>query len=201
MGTTLETIAGFMDARGVKYQLEREKSRILTGFGTKNYKDASGHSGVLLSVEVKEDGEYLIVTAPEVYKYKDGPHLTAVLQACLWVCFATKSLQYEYDYRDGEIRAVVEIPLEDAILTEKQLFRILLTIPTVLDRYDSVVRSAIERGTPPSEATESGRDPATLAGLLGQLPPDLLAAALAEVQKRRGRGDSDEGGGSGPSTL
>jgi hypothetical protein len=144
----------------------------------------------------------LIITAPQAYKYKDGPHLTAVLQACLWVCFATYGIQYEYDYRDGEIRAVVEIPLEDAILTERQFFRILLTIPTVLDSHDSDIRSAMESGTLPKVGTASSRDPAALAGLLDQLPPDLLAAALAEIQNRRAEGGGGEkGGGEPPSSL
>jgi hypothetical protein len=187
MGTTLEVIAGFMDAKGFKYDMDREKNRLITGFKMNNYRAPSGRPNIGLLVELEEDGEYLVVSAPHAYEYKEGPHLSAVLQACLWVCYATKGLQYEYDYRDGEIRAVVEIPLEDAILTERQFHRILGIFPAVMDRYDSLIRNAMESGTLPL-----AEDSSELATLLGQIPPSLLAAALDKVRRLHGE-ESDEG--------
>ena len=188
MGTTLDAIAKFMDAQDLKYEVQREKNRIITGFKMKSYRDSAGRGNVVLLVELQEDGEYLIVSAPRLYHHKEDQHLAAVLQACLWVCYATKGFQYEYDYRDGEIRAVVEIPLEDAILTERQFFRILGIIPSVVDRYDSMIRNAMQSGALPSAEGSS-----ELAALLGQIPASLLAAALEKVKQRQGEKAGEDG--------
>ncbi len=42
-------------------------------------------------------------------------------------------LQWEYDPSDGEIRAIIEFPLEDSILTEKQFNRCLSGLIQIVD--------------------------------------------------------------------
>ena len=55
-------------------------------------------------------------------------------------------VQFECDQYEEGIYAMVEFPIEDSKLSEKQLIRSLFSIVRVLERYDSVIRSALDSG-------------------------------------------------------
>jgi hypothetical protein len=54
----------------------------------------------------------------------------------------TKLIQFEYDDTDGEIRPIVEWPVEDGTVTSMQLARAILGLVMIVDRYYPVLEQA-----------------------------------------------------------
>jgi hypothetical protein len=104
--------------------------------------------------------------APRCYQYPAGDHKEALFQTLLMISWMTKMIQFEYDKDDGEIRAIIEFPLEDAILTDKQLLRCLHALAQLVDEQDYLIRGAMEHGQLPESKSE-------------------LDAAFAEFMKQR----------------
>ena len=55
-------------------------------------------------------------------------------------------LQFECDQEAQSIYAMVEYPLEDSILTEKQLMRSLRSLVSLIDRFDQSIRLVLASG-------------------------------------------------------
>ena len=185
MGVTLEQIGKYLDSLGWKYNLEQEAERIVTGVQAENVEE------FLIVVQLDEDGKFFRLFAPQVLAgVKNHPHKEAILQTMLSISWETKMLQWEYDPSDGEIRAIIEFPLEDSTLTEKQFNRCLAGLVQIVDRV------AIPRLT---EVMKTGIDPANvdmgerlLLSIQEQAPGllELLERAM-EARKQRGRFPSD----------
>jgi len=181
MGATLEQIAGFLDNKEWKYRLDREESRILTGVYGENIED------FLIVIELDEDGEFFEIFAPRVLAgVKDHPHKTAILQSMVCISWETKMLQWEYDPSDGEIRAIIEFPLEDAILTERQFYRCLHSLVQLVDELALPrLQAVMETGEDPGDLEEGER---LLLALQEEAPGLLTILERAmEARKRRGR--------------
>ncbi len=181
MGATLEQIAGFLDNKEWKYRLDRKESRILTGVYGENIED------FLIVIELNEDGEFFEIFAPRVLAgVKDHPHKTAILQTMLCISWETKMLQWEYDPSDGEIRAIIEFPLEDAILTERQFYRCLHSLVQLVDELALPrLQAVMETGEDPGDLEEGER---LLLALQEEAPGLLTVLERAmEARKRRGR--------------
>ena len=76
----------------------------------------------------------------------------------LGICWRTKLIKFEYDEQDGEIRALVEFPLEDAALTQKQFLRCLNGLVQIVDEYHPAIQSAIEGGSGSLDEAEQFSD-------------------------------------------
>jgi hypothetical protein len=103
----------------------------------------------------------------------------------LAISWETKMLQWEYDPSDGEIRAIIEFPLEDSMLTERQFNRCLSGLIQIVDNI------ALPRL---QEVMETGEDPGNLdlgerllLSIQEQAPGllELLEKAM-EARKKRG---------------
>ncbi|KAM3093149.1 hypothetical protein ACKFKG_20320 [Phormidesmis sp. 146-35] len=186
MGTTLEQIATYLTKKGWKYRLDPEECRILTGVYGENIED------FLIVIQLDEDGEFFELFAPRVLAgVKDHPHKDAILQTMLCISWETKMLQWEYDPSDGEIRAIIEFPLEDSILTERQFNRCLHSLVQLVDELALPrLKAVMETGEDPGDIEEGERLLLTLQeeapGLL-----TLLERAM-EARKRRGRLPGEE---------
>ena len=181
MGATLEQIAGFLDNKEWKYRLDRNESRILTGVYGENIED------FLIVIELDEDGEFFEIFAPRVLAgVKDHPHKTAILQSMVCISWETKMLQWEYDPSDGEIRAIIEFPLEDAILTERQFYRCLHSLVQLVDELALPrLQAVMETGEDLGDLEEGER---LLLALQEEAPGLLTILERAmEARKRRGR--------------
>jgi len=181
MGATLEQIAGFLDNKDWKYRLDHEESRILTGVYGENIED------FLIVIQLDEEGEFFELFAPRVLAgVKDHPHKTAILQTMLCISWETKMLQWAYDPSDGEIRAIIEFPLEDAILTERQFYRCLDSLVQLVDELALPrLQAVMETGEDPGDLEEGER---LLLALQEEAPGLLTVLERAmEARKRRGR--------------
>jgi hypothetical protein len=181
MGVTLQQIAQYLDNQDWSYRLDQEADRIVTGLEAENVEQ------FLIVVQLDEDGGFFRLFAPQVLAgVKDHPHKAAILQTMLAISWETKMLQWEYDPFDGEIRAIIEFPLEDSSLTERQFNRCLGGLIQIVDRV------AIPRL---KEVMKTGQDPANidmgerlLLSIQEQAPGllELLERAM-EARKKRGR--------------
>ncbi|WP_341526212.1 hypothetical protein WKK05_27185 [Nostoc sp. UHCC 0302] len=146
MGANLKQITKYLDNLGWDYRIDDEEDRIITGVEADNLED------FLIVVQLDEDGRFFRVFAPQVLVgVQDHPHKGAILQTMLAISWETKMLQWEYDPSDGEIRAIIEFPLEDSILTEKQFHRCLSGLIQIVDgialpRLKEVMKTGLDPG-------------------------------------------------------
>jgi hypothetical protein len=185
MATNVEEIAKFLDNLGWEYQVEKEDERIVTGVEAENIED------FLIVVQLDEEGRFFRLFAPQVLAGVDEhPYKAAILQTMLAISWETKMLQWEYDPSDGEIRAIIEFPLEDSVLTEKQFNRCLTGLIQLVDgvampRLQYVMETGEDQGN-----VELGER--LLLSIQEEAPGllDLLEKAM-EARKKRGRFPTD----------
>jgi hypothetical protein len=146
MGINLDQIATYLAPQGLAYQVQPDKSRILVRLELKSAEQ------LLVVIQLDEEGRFFKLFAPEVLAgVKDHPHKTAILQTMLSISWETKMLQWEYDPSDGEIRAIIEFPLEDSTLTAQQFNRCLDGLIEIvgdwaLPRLHRVMETGIDPG-------------------------------------------------------
>lgn len=183
MATSLQHISAILEARGLRFQ-KRDTDAIVTGFATKHYRDADGDLHLSVVIRVTEEGEYLSLFAPLAYSVPESRAET-FMTACAMIQWRTKLIQFEYDANDGEVRPVVEFPLEDAPLTERQLMRCLTGLVQLVDQYHPTLQTVLEDGV--IDFPQSGADGMIdmLGDLLSTLSPEVLADALRRADEQR----------------
>lgn len=142
MPVTYEEICGFLEQRDVAFA-RHEDGEILIQQHTENYRNPAGAPHAIVVVKIENDGTFLKVFIPQAFSYKDGPYKAVVLQAALFVNYISKMLQFEYDPRDGEVRAMVEFPIADSSLTEDQFFMAFGGLCALVDEYAPFMQQAM----------------------------------------------------------
>jgi len=154
---TLSSLEAYMLAENLKYSIHDDYIR--TSFATDLYRDNDGDPSVFIIARIEEDGEYFKLMAPNLYHYPpDGSNASEVFRILLGVCWRSKLIKYEYDERDGEIRAIVEFPLEDGALTQKQFMRCLNGLVQIIDEYHEAIAAAISGATASLDDAEDMAD-------------------------------------------
>ena len=192
MGSTLEEISGYLDSEGLKHRIDQDRNVIITGFGTEQYvdKDGENHLGMVISLE--EEGEFLKIFTPQCYSALDETNRPALLQTLLMVSWKTKMIQFEYDDSDGEVRAIIEFPLEDAELTCRQLLRSVQALVQIVDKYHPVIYKALREGV--IEFDESGNPLEELQSAFSRFE-DALRELGIDVDEIREEVESDMSAG------
>ncbi|MCG9891331.1 MAG: hypothetical protein MH252_09665 [Thermosynechococcaceae cyanobacterium MS004] len=150
MATTLDQISTYLDQYSLNYQSQPEKARILIKVSEEASEEVSEE--LLIVIQLDEEGRFFKLFAPEVLSgVQEHPHKSAILQTMLSISWETKMLQWEYDPSDGEIRAIIEFPLEDSILTAQQFHRcfsglIEIVREWALPRLHEVMKTGIDPG-------------------------------------------------------
>jgi hypothetical protein len=146
MSATLTQIETYLEERGWPFQSQPEKSRVLLRLQSEKDQE------LLVVIQLDEEGRFFKLFAPQVLAgVKDHPYKAAILQTMLSISWETKMLQWEYDPSDGEIRAIIEFPLEDAQLTSQQFHRCLDGLIEIvgdwaLPRLHEVLSTGIDPG-------------------------------------------------------
>lgn len=185
MGASLQQIADYLDNRAWQYEVDPEHHRIITGVQAENLESFP------IVIQLDEDGEFFKLFAPKVLSgISNHPYKESILQTMLCISWETKMLQWEYDPTDGEIRAIIEFPLEDSLLTERQFNRCLSGLIQIVDDIAMPrLKTVMETGTDPGDEDIGERLLLTLQeeapGLL-----DLLEKAM-QARKKRGILPSD----------
>lgn len=180
MGATLKQIATYLDNRGWTYTIDEEEYRILTGVQADNLEN------FLIVVQLDEEGEFFKLFAPQVLTgIQEHPHKPSILQTMLCISWETKMLQWEYDPTDGEIRAIIEFPLEDSILTENQFNRCLAGLVQIVDDVAMPrLKEVMETGQDPGDQEMGERMLLTLQ----EEAPGLLQMLEKAMEARKKRG-------------
>lgn len=146
MATTINQVAKYLSKANLKFKHEAEHDRIYLAFDTDTYVDTHGRKQMVVYLELKESGEFLRVFVPNCYLYRNGPHEEAVFQSCLIAGWRSKMVRFQRDPQDGEIRASIDVPLEDAKLTQAQVNRYIAAMTEVIERYHPMIQGAIDTG-------------------------------------------------------
>jgi hypothetical protein len=182
MATSIPEVSLLLDQLVIRHRVT-EDGHIAIAYRTDTYRDPEGEPYLVLLLVLDEQGEYFKLFAPRAFDVAGG-HTDAFLRAATMVQWRAKLVQFEFDERDGEIRPVVEFPLEDAALTARQLERCVSGLVRLLETYYAPLRHALETGEVAFDDEE-----AALAGALGDflsgIPPDVLADALRRADERR----------------
>ncbi|OUL21952.1 hypothetical protein BV372_30975 [Nostoc sp. T09] len=180
MGANLKQIAKYLDNLGWEYRFDDEEERIITGVEADNLED------FLIVVQLDEEGKFFRVFAPQVLAgVQEHPHKGAILQTMLAISWETKMLQWEYDPSDGEIRAIIEFPLEDSILTEKQFNRCLSGLIQIVDNIAMPrLKEVMETGLDPGNIELGER----LLLSIQEEAPGLLEILEKAMEARKKRG-------------
>ena len=145
MATSLKKIKQFLTKQELRHEVNEDQGRILTGFSMENYRDKDEDNYLQIVIQLEEKGEFLKVYTPKCYQYA-GENKSTLFQVLLMISWKTKMIQFEYDHSDGEVRAVIEFPLEDSLLTERQLMRSVVSLAQIIDRFNSTILMAILSG-------------------------------------------------------
>ena len=184
MPTTIPILSAFLAAHDVKHSA-KDDTTIVTGFGgLDHYRDADGNPHLGLIIRLEEDGEYVKVFAPNAYSVP-LEDVAPVLQACAMIQWRTKLVQFEYDASDGELRPIVEFPLEDAPMTSRQLMRCVSGLVALVDHFHAVIQRALTDGEVVFEDAPEDLGSDMIGRLLGGFSPEILADALKRADQRR----------------
>lgn len=180
MGATLQQLAGYIESRGLAYQIQEDKDRILTHAEGENKDD------LLIVAQLDEEGDFFKLFMPEVLTgVQDHPHKAQILQTMLVISWETKMLQWEYDPMYGEIRAIIEFPLEDATLTQRQFDRCFSGLVEMVDSWAIPrLQEVLVTGTDPGDMALGER----LLLTIEEEAPGLLALLERAMSARKERG-------------
>lgn len=144
MPISLDEIEGFLKSENLVFT--RKDEYLQTSFTTEHYRDQEGKPSVFIVIRLEEGGEYIKIFAPNLYNLPAFADPNLLFQALLEIAWKTKLVQYEYDRNDGELRAIVEFPLEDSTLTRRQFMRALNGLVQITDEYAPVIDNLMLNG-------------------------------------------------------
>ena len=153
MSVTLEQLVGYLKTKGLKYEYKKDEERIILMSGDDNLTVAH-------FIRAKEDGdifEWQMQIADEnndILNIKDHKYAAKVLSHILYLNYTTKFGTWEFDPSDGDIRLAIEIPLEDAQMTEKQFNRIAGFMLRDGSSHAKEILSILETGETPVDDSE-----------------------------------------------
>lgn len=190
VATTIAQLEILLDDIGWKYKSHpsdnnAKEGYIYSGFPTKEYKDKDGDNYASVLFSVQENGELIKFIIPKLYNCIDRNYRRAFFEVAIRNSFEKKLCFYDYDHRDGEIRMIVDMPLEDASITKQQITRIVKALLKLIDTNDKTVRAAVEEGRLPLIDYKSD-----LSHEISKMDPDQQLELLVEI-KRRNQGKSE----------
>ena len=144
MATSYEIIKQYLKDEGHSFISKEEY--IETTISTDSYQNSDSTKLLSIVIKLEEDGQIVKIIAPYIYrfKFKSGSHLkVSLFQALLEISWKTKFVQFEYDSNDGEIRGIVEFPIEDSQFTKKQLIRAIKSLSSVIDLYHEEITKSL----------------------------------------------------------
>ena len=147
MATTFGKICSIMTGEDIKFRVHGEKKNTaLVLLTTKQFINLNDEKIVPLVVTLSERAEFLQIIAPAIFNLQKVNHPHSLNSALLQLSFKTKIIRFGLDGKDGEIRASVDIALEESKLKKNQFLRSLFAIPIILDQYYLSIKQAMDEG-------------------------------------------------------
>ena len=145
MPMTISELSAIATRASIEFSLDKEGSLLEAAWDCKHYQ-CDGRKSISLLLALDEDGTYFHAFAPRIYNLANCPHKGAAIEAMAMIAYETPYVGYEFDPSDGEVRATIEFPLGSASVTENQLSCVCGVLCEVIDRYDTVIRVAMDSG-------------------------------------------------------
>ncbi len=182
MAVTLKQICQYLDSLGWPYEIEKteDATDVVTEILTETIQTS-------IVIGLKESGEYFELSAPQILNDADvanTPYKEALFQTLLSINWETKFVQWEYDVCDDEIRATIEFPLEDSVLTQRQFERCLFGLVQVLNDALPRLIAVLETGQDPGDPE---LDELLLLKIQDEMP-GLLSRLERAIENRKRRG-------------
>jgi len=170
MATTYEEIIGFLKEEELSFHDLREKGKevLVLEFADSE----SDESPEVVVIKLDEGGDFIHFFEPQRYNIAGCKYKAEVFETLLVIQNETKMLQWEYDPSDGEIRACIELPLEDVVLTKRLLIRCVLGLVRMMGSYHSRIKQVIETGVDVGAVDPKIRMVAELEAMLAKLKAD-----------------------------
>ncbi|MEW5814614.1 MAG: hypothetical protein AB1798_04345 [Spirochaetota bacterium] len=149
MAVTLVKLSGYLSNKGIPHKVHTDRSFISVEYKTDHYQDENSKKILYMEIILEEEGRFLSLVVPRCYNYLQAQHKDMLLKTLLLVSLITKLIQFEYDRMSGYIRSVIEIPVEDGEVTEKQLMRCFHSLVDQIDEYHHLIVTATEKGILP----------------------------------------------------
>jgi len=143
---TNERFEALLRKLGCAFEFDAKRKWFCLAFPTQIYRDRAGHPRVTVIVKLEEDGEFVRFLAPAVYDINGSQFRAQACEAAMQIAWTTKALAFELEGDSGHLWAVIEFPLADNTMTERQLKCCLLLMIDLLDDYHAVMRHAIDTG-------------------------------------------------------
>lgn len=170
MATTYEEIIGFLkeDEMGFHDLREDGKEGLVLNF----VDSENDESPEIVFIKLDEEGGFIHFFEPQRYNIAGCKYKAEVFETLLVIQNETKMLQWEYDPSDGEIRACIELPLEDVALTKQLFIRCVLGLAKMMDIYHARIKQVIETGVDAGPVDPKARMVAELEAMLARLKAD-----------------------------
>lgn len=171
MATTINELAAYLYSWGWHYETYPERDLVLTGVLM-----PTGEKYPILLI-LTQNGRFLQMVIPQFLNLKEHVYKGIAFQTLLNISFELKMIRFEYDLSNGEVRASVELPLEDAPLTAQQFNYALEGLVKVVDGEAKPRLKAV---------LSTGEDPGNkrrLQNLLSMMPREAIAEVEQIVKK------------------
>ena len=147
MAINLEELSAHLSSEELQHErlVEDGQEALKLLFHMNSYLSCAGSHELHIYITLEEQGRYLKVFSPRVYQVNEA-HRRNVFVALLHVSWLTQLIQWEFDIEDGEVRVIVEFPIEDGTITARQLCRVVRDMVGIVDKYDTTIRTAMETG-------------------------------------------------------
>ncbi|HEY3319676.1 MAG TPA: YbjN domain-containing protein [Planctomycetota bacterium] len=147
---TLETLARYLDRDEWRYDLDPEASCIRTGF-------RGDHATYRAMVLFDADKQRVRFIVPNYLNLTKIPDKLRILERLMELNMQYILLKFGYDPGDGEVRAEIDVPVNDATLSYEGFRRCLYCLLTAVDEeYPEMMR--LMWGSGKEKKGESGSD-------------------------------------------
>lgn len=149
MATSTQQIIELLEQEKLKHGVSDQGDFVMVDFKTRSYRNSRGENSLRIIISPEENGEFVKFFVPRAYLCPKGMtsyNRLSLFQVLLHISWMTKMLQFEFDPDDGEIRMMIEFPLEDAALTRRQVARCVSTLFNAAEKFHENIVDALEHG-------------------------------------------------------
>ena len=148
MALTPDRLKAILDEYQIAYQEEDGSLMVVVDCDSTDatYRNPAGDPRLLLMLKIVEKGEMFVVRAPGAYVIKGSPHAGEIATTLVELQSGAKLLRFDYEWQRNMICPNVEVPLEDAEPTSRQIYRAITAVVAGIYQFDPVIRRVIETG-------------------------------------------------------
>jgi len=111
-----------ISAAGYNFNDEGDHEIYLWIDGMKTYRDSSGNDIAFVILYLLSSGKHIQIFSPSCFDVPEEPEREGLFfKACTILNWKSSMCKYKYEHMHGFLEAVVDYPIDDSIMTQKQL--------------------------------------------------------------------------------